>query len=751
MPLQRIEPGASIGAARDEVVLCLVLDGPSDSLVRCLDSVVRHTSSDMKLLVCGSLDPRVLEFLEELMPRGERPGDCLLLEMDAPAGGLGQVLNAAIDACAPADLALLTNACTVPEGWLESLRATARSDARVATVSALSDRAGALALADGGGLPVEWTFASAAAEIGARMPRYPRMLSAVGPCIYLRRSALELVGVFDQSLRGDAVLIDFSQRALARGLIHLVADNVLISDHGALSDGDQGNQWLATRYPYLEQAQRGLEGERAAPVNQALASARMALRDLRVTLDARTLTPGLNGTKLHVLELITALARTDGIRVRAVVPHDLGDYAQALVGMPGLELLRLEEVSPQTLVDDVVHRPHQVSSVGDLDLFDTLGRRLVITQQDLINFHNPAYFSSGEDWEAHRRLTRTALALADQVVFFSHHVAEDARREGLLEDARGCVVPIGVDHQLTQLAAEPSRPKGAESLEDGEFLVCLGADLGHKNRPFAIDLLRELRERHGWKGKLVLAGPAVTSGSSAAQELEAQLAPRDLDRSVLRLGSVDEAGKAWLLSHAAAVVYPSVVEGFGLVPFEAAQAGIPCLFASGTALAESLPPEAASIVPWSAIDSADRVIRLLSDQDARAEHLRMVKKAGVRFTWRETAEQLLSTYRDAVRGPAPPGQAIAAEALERERQIAAAQEETAAVRADAVAFREDQERRWAELGDYALDLVGPHGAIPAEMRRPLLAVSTRRFLRRPFFAVLKAGYSLSRVGRRHRN
>jgi len=441
--------------------------------------------------------------------------------------------------------------------------------------------------------------------------------------------------------------------------------------------------------------------------------------------------------------------RTEGIRVRAVVPHDLGDYAQAVTGMLGLELLRLGEVGPQTPVDDVVHRPHQVSSVGDLDLFDALGPRLVITQQDLINFHNPAYFASGEDWEAHRRLTRTALGLADRVVFFSRHVAGDAGREGLVEDARRCVVPIGVDHQLTQLAAEPSRPKGAESLEDGEFLVCLGADLGHKNRPFAIDLLRELRERHGWEGKLVLAGPAVNNGSSAAQEIEGRLAPPDLDRSVVTLASVDEAGKSWLLRHAASVVYPSVVEGFGLVPFEAAQAGVPCLFASGTALAESLPREAASLLPWSAADSADRVIRLLRDQDARADHLRMVHEAGARFTWHETAEQLLSTYRDAVRGPAPPGQAIAAEALGRERQIAASREETAAVRAEAAAFREDQERRWAELGDYALDIVGPHGTIPTEMRRPLLAVSTRRFLRRPFFALLKVGYSLSRVGRGH--
>ena len=41
------------------------------------------------------------------------------------------------------------------------------------------------------------------------------------------------------------------------------------------------------------------------------------------------------------------------------------------------------------------------------------------------------------------------------------------------------------------------------------------------------------------------------------------------------------------------MLYPTVQEGFGLVPFEAARAGVPCLFAAQTSLAEVLPREAA--------------------------------------------------------------------------------------------------------------------------------------------------------------
>ena len=44
-----------------------------------------------------------------------------------------------------------------------------------------------------------------------------------------------------------------------------------------------------------------------------------------------------------------------------------------------------------------------------------------------------------------------------------------------------------------------------------------------------------------------------------------------------------------------------------LVPFEAADHGVPCLWAQGTSLSEVLPDEAAGITPWDAEPSADRV------------------------------------------------------------------------------------------------------------------------------------------------
>ena len=51
---------------------------------------------------------------------------------------------------------------------------------------------------------------------------------------------------------------------------------------------------------------------------------------------------------------------------------------------------------------DVVHRPYQLSNVGDLTFLETLGDRLILTQQDLIGYHNPSYFQAPEAWRDDR-------------------------------------------------------------------------------------------------------------------------------------------------------------------------------------------------------------------------------------------------------------------------------------------------------------------------------------------------------------
>ena len=102
---------------------------------------------------------------------------------------------------------------------------------------------------------------------------------------------------------------------------------------------------------------------------------------------------------------------------------------------------------------------------------------------------------------------------------------------------------------------------------------------------------------------------------------------------MVELGAVSEAEKAWLLGRAGLVLYPTVYEGFGLVPFEAAAHSVPCMWAAGTSLSELLDDDAASLVAWDPAASADRALELMRDERERELNVGLIRRAAERLTW----------------------------------------------------------------------------------------------------------------------
>jgi glycosyltransferase involved in cell wall biosynthesis len=513
-----------------------------------------------------------------------------------------------------------------------------------------------------------------------------------------------------------------------------VADDLLVLHHGGASlapDGkpnpvkEEHERMLAARYPYYHDMVRALEQDVTGPLARSLSAARRALKQLSVVIDARILAGPMTGTQLHVLELIAAVARRGEVRVTALLPLEVSSYVVAVLDtLPDVRQVRMRSARTAPIErQDIVHRPFQVSGPYDLTLLAQLGDRLVVTHQDLIGYRNPSYFHSFGKWEDYRRLTRRALAVADQTIFFSAHARADAIAEDLIEPHRASVVHIGVDHTLAKIAREPVAPRGASRLPaDAELIVCLGTDFRHKNRVFALRLLDELQRRHEWNGRLVFVGPRVECGSSAPDEDELLvLAPRVGD-SVVDLAAVEEEEKAWLLHRARLVLYPTVYEGFGLVPFEAADYGVPCLWAEGTSLSEILPDSAAGIVPWDAAASADRALELLRDEAARERNIAAIRAAAAQLTWDASAARLLDVYRAVCDEPPSP-----TSALERAGGL-----------------------MHEGVSEDALRLVGPDGMLPRDVERPLLALASHPQIGSPVFRAIKAGYRASYRWRRSR-
>ena len=701
-----------IGCRRGETVVCVPVGGAHDRLGLTLRSLLAHTDPHVPAVVCddspspspthGLVAALATELGREIRCVG--PGDG-----DTGGGALGAVLVMA----APADVVLVDSGCTVGSGWLEGLRDAAYSDSTVATVSALtpadvnSSNPPAGARRSEAEFSLDWAVAMVRSTgIALR----PRLSAARGPCVYLRRGALELIdGLDDETRLPDPKSDAFSRSCVESGLAHLLADNVLVAP------GEQD------RHVPLESP-----GQDDAPLARALGRARRSLVGLSVVLDARILTGPQTGTHVHVLELISGLARTEKVHLTAIVPNEPNEHAVARLNELGtVSLVTYEEASKLPRGEaDLIHRPFQLTNAGDLPFLEGVSDRLVLTQQDLIAFHNPSYFPSAAVWMGYRRLTRLAMARADHVVFFSAHTRDDAIRQELLEPARAAVVHLGVDHTIAEPNRAPARPAGADRLgEDRPAVLCLGTDFQHKNRVFALRVLERLVNAHDWGGVFVFAGAAVRHGSSRAHEEELIAGHPAFAERILDLGPVSEAEKQWLFARSVLVIYPTVLEGFGLVPFEAAEHNVPCIWAPGSSLSELLPDDAGEIVAWNATQTAERALALMRDQKDRERNLAMIRASAHHLTWDTTAHALVDIYRATCAAPASTARVI-------ELSPALAQ---------------------GTIGEDAMRLVGPGGELPPDVHRPLLALATHRRFAAPVFAALKAGYRASyAINRRRR-
>jgi glycosyltransferase involved in cell wall biosynthesis len=688
---------------RGEAAVCIPVFGALDLFDACLASVLDHTDPAVPILIADDATPGdgVAERLAEL----DVPHEVEHLRQPSNLGFVTNV-NAAFRALAPADVAVVNSDCVVTAGWLDGLRAAATGDSRVATVSSLADQATIASVP----APTNADPDAVAASVRAGSLRlHPRIPSAIGHCFYVTRAALELVGDLDPAFSpGYGEEVDFSQRCLLHGLIHVLADDVWVRHSGGGSFSERAaalreehDRLVERRYPWYRSAvRRASEGA----LGNAIGAAQRSLRPLSVTIDGSTLGPVTMGTQVATLGLLRALAALPGdeLSVRVALPPDPGEHARATLAELGVESVPIDAAGART---DVVHRTAQVAAPVNLGWLHRLGERIVVTQQDLIAYSNPGYFDSFEAWDEHRALARQSLALADAAVFISDYVRREAVAEELIAPDRAIVVPPGLDHGPAPAATRPT------GVPDGEFIVLLGADFSHKNRVWGIKLLGALRER-GWEGALVLAGPHVEPGSSRAEE-DALAAP-----GVVRLEQVTEAEKAWLYEHAALALYPTVSEGFGLVPFEAAAAGTACMFAPVSSLAEVLDPALATLVPWDVEASADRALALLRDEPERRRLAAAIGEHGRRYTWAAAARQLVDVYRDVPRRPARPARAAMFGAEAR--------------------------------SDIANALVGPGGHLPPDVQRALLAISMRPALRGPAFAALRASYRALKRARSRR-
>jgi glycosyltransferase involved in cell wall biosynthesis len=227
------------------------------------------------------------------------------------------------------------------------------------------------------------------------------------------------------------------------------------------------------------------------------------------------------------------------------------------------------------------HLPDGVSylNVGHSNLTDrvlstikhVLGARIAVMIHDTIPLDYPQ-FQRPETLPAFRAMLKRVQVLADLVICNSGQTRRDVTRHMA---ARGAVptcmiAPLGADLSAPET---PDMPAGF--LWDRPYFVTVGTIEPRKNHALLLDIWEEMSQSPDCP-QLVICGARGWENEAVFRWLDSH--PM-VGRLVFECAGFSDGQIAGLLQTASGMLFPSITEGYGLPPIEAAALGVPVICA----------------------------------------------------------------------------------------------------------------------------------------------------------------------------
>jgi glycosyltransferase involved in cell wall biosynthesis len=297
-------------------------------------------------------------------------------------------------------------------------------------------------------------------------------------------------------------------------------------------------------------------------------------------------------------------------------------------GFPKPDALTLAAAKAH-LTDIPKGRPIVIDGLA-LGVMDEAARTLRETHPLIALVHHPLALETGVAPDAAvllRASERAALACTRAVIVTSPMTARTLAAEYAVEAARITVVPPGTDRPPVV------RRNGAS---DFLALLAVGAVVPRKGYDLLIEALAGLIDLP-WR--LTIVGDCSRDQATAAQ-LRAGIERHRLASRVTIEHAASDTRLAELYSEADLFVLPSRYEGFGMAYAEAIAYGLPVIGTTAGAIPETVPAEAAILVPPDNVPAlAAALRRLIEDAAERKKLVAGARAAADKLpTWRGSAE-----------------------------------------------------------------------------------------------------------------
>jgi len=269
--------------------------------------------------------------------------------------------------------------------------------------------------------------------------------------------------------------------------------------------------------------------------------------------------------------------------------------------------------------------------------------RTLLTVHDLSFMHYPEAFVPPLRRYLERVVPRS-IARADLVLADSAHTRSDIVSLFNAPPDKVQVLYSGVHSRFCPEPAPGERERLREryNIGDQPYILSIGTVQPRKNYVRLIQAFAHLQTCKPANLQLLIGGGRGWLYQDIFAEAEKH------GDCVRLLGFVDDADLPALYRNAALFAFPSLYEGFGLPVLEAMACGLPVVCSNGSSLPEVAGDAALLVDPHDTGALAQAMARALEDADLRREMIERGFAQAGRFTWEQSARQLLAAF-DAVR------------------------------------------------------------------------------------------------------
>ena len=279
-------------------------------------------------------------------------------------------------------------------------------------------------------------------------------------------------------------------------------------------------------------------------------------------------------------------------------------------------------------------------------LFHGLNQRLprrsypasVVTVHDLFPLTSTEY-SAPSFQKRFTEILHDAVSRAGRIIAVSNATREQLLQHTSASDARIRVIHHGVD-PIPSASPEEQRAFRSQVLGlagEQKFFLSVGAMQVRKNIANIVLAAAKLPPY-----RLVLAG----GDGYGAEAIHALIAREGMGGRVIRLGHASPETLRLLYSTAAALVFPSLEEGFGMPVLEAMSCGLPVITSNCSAMPEVAGDAAVWVDPRNVTQITSAMRHLAEDASLAANLRQRGRERAARFSWEKCARETWQVYRE---------------------------------------------------------------------------------------------------------